>query len=188
MLWSPDNKWLIFDYSFPGSAVGEIGLVAADGKSKPINITESGFQDFNAKFALDGEAIFWFSNRDGLKSVAQSGNSQLDIYAIYLTKEAFDKYNLSKEEFALAKEMSDKKLKRDSTVKKDSLNHLKIDWTNIDSRKVKWTLNSTSISDAVVSKDGETLFYLARYEKGFNLWSLNLRTKESKIIEWYQDI
>ncbi len=180
--WSPDNKWLIFDYSLPGSAVGEIGLVAADGKSKPINITESGFQDFNAKFALGGEAIFWFSNRDGLKSVAQSGNSQLDIYAIYLTKEAFDKYNLSKEEFALAKEMSDKKLKRDSTAKKDSLNLLQIDWKNIDSRKVKWTLNSTSISDAVVSKDGETLFYLARYEKGFNLWSLNLRTKESKII------
>ena len=27
--WSPDNKWLIFDYSLPGSAVGEIGLVAA---------------------------------------------------------------------------------------------------------------------------------------------------------------
>lgn len=180
--WSPDNKWLIFDYSVPGSAVGEIGLVAADGKSKPINMTESGFQDYNAKWALAGEAIFWFSNRDGLKSVAQSGNSQLDIYALYLTKEAFDKYRLSKEEFALAKEIADKKIKKDSTAKKDSLNSLKIDWDNLDSRKVKWTLNSTSISDAVVSKDGETLYYLARYEKGFNLWSLNLRTKESKIV------
>jgi len=180
--WSPDNKWLIFDYSVPGSAVGEIGLVAADGKSKPINMTESGFQDSNAKWALDGEAIFWFSNRDGLKSVAQSGNSQLDIYALYLTKEAFDKYSLSKEEFALAKEMADKKIKKDSTAKKDSLNTIQIDWVNIDARKVKWTLNSTSISDAVVSKDGETLYYMARYEKGFNLWSLNLRTKESKII------
>jgi len=180
--WSPDNKWLIFDYSVPGSAVGEIGLVAADGKSKPINMTESGFQDSNAKWALDGEAIFWFSNRDGLKSVAQSGNSQLDIYALYLTKEAFDKYSLSKEEFALAKEMADKKIKKDSTAKKDSLNTIQIDWVNIDTRKVKWTLNSTSISDAVVSKDGETLYYMARYEKGFNLWSLNLRTKESKII------
>jgi len=180
--WSPDNKWLIFDYSVPGSAVGEIGLVAADGKSKPINMTESGFQDSNAKWALAGEAIFWFSNRDGLKSVAQSGNSQLDIYALYLTKEAFDKYSLSKEEFALAKEMADKKIKKDSTAKKDSLNTIQIDWVNIDARKVKWTLNSTSISDAVVSKDGETLYYMARYEKGFNLWSLNLRTKESKII------
>ena len=67
-------------------------------------------------------------------------------------------------------------------AKKDSLNLLQIDWENIASRKVKWTLNSTSISDAVVSKDEETLFYLARYEKGFNLWSLNLRTKEPKII------
>jgi Tol biopolymer transport system component/C-terminal processing protease CtpA/Prc len=180
--WSPDNKWLLFDYSVPGSAVGEIGLVAADGKSKPINITESGFQDFNAKWALNGEAVFWFSNRDGLKSVAQSGNSQLDIYALYLTKEAFDTYRLSKEELALSKEMADKKVKKDSTAKKDSLNILQIDWEHIDARKVKWTLGSTSISDALVSKDGENLYYLAKYEKGFNLWSLNLRTKESKML------
>jgi len=180
--WSPDNKWLIFDYSVPGSAVGEIGLVAADGKSAPKNLTESGFQDYYAKWAPGGEAIFWFSNRDGLKSVAQSGNSQLDIYALYLTKESFDKYRLSKEEFALAKELTEKKSKKDSLVKKDSLNLLNIDWDDLAAQKVKWTLNSTSIADAVVSKDGETLYYMARYEKGFNLWSLNLRTKESKMV------
>jgi C-terminal processing protease CtpA/Prc len=31
-----------------------------------------------------------------------------------------------------------------------------------------------------VSKDGETLYYLARFERGMNLWSTNLRTKETK--------
>jgi hypothetical protein len=29
--WSPDSKWLLFDYSIPGIAPGEGGLVRADG-------------------------------------------------------------------------------------------------------------------------------------------------------------
>lgn len=36
------------------------------------------------------------------------------------------------------------------------------------------------MGDAVLSKDGEKLFYLARFEKGMNLWSTNLRTKDTK--------
>ncbi|MGL1260174.1 hypothetical protein ACSTKG_00340, partial [Vibrio parahaemolyticus] len=49
--WSPDSKWLLFDYSVPGSAVGEVGLVSADGK-KIINLTESGFNDFRPKWVM----------------------------------------------------------------------------------------------------------------------------------------
>jgi len=175
--WSPDSKWILFDYSVPGLATGEIGLVAADGKSAPVNMTESGFQDFSARWALGGDALYWYSNRDGLKSVAQSGISQVDIYALYLNRDAFARYRLTKEELALAKDE-----KRDSLPRKDSLSTVRIDWENLDSRKVKWTLNSAAISDALLSKDGETLYYLARYEKGFNLWTLNLRTKESKVL------
>jgi hypothetical protein len=36
------------------------------------------------------------------------------------------------------------------------------------------------MGDAILSKDGEKLYYLARFEKGMNLWSTNLRTKETK--------
>ncbi|MEA3316488.1 MAG: S41 family peptidase, partial [Bacteroidota bacterium] len=36
---------------------------------------------------------------------------------------------------------------------------------------------------AVVSKDGEKLFYCSRFEKGFDLWSLSLRKKETKRIK-----
>jgi tricorn protease len=32
-----------------------------------------------------------------------------------------------------------------------------------------------------LSKDGEKLFYLARFEKGYNLWSTNLRSRETKM-------
>jgi tricorn protease len=33
----------------------------------------------------------------------------------------------------------------------------------------------------VIDKEGEKLFYLARFEKGMNLWSTDLRTRETKM-------
>lgn len=180
--WSPDGKWMLFDYAVPGIASGEIGLIATDGKSKAINLSESGFQDFRAKWVLGGKAMLWFSNRDGLKSVAQSGGAQADVYAMFFTQEAFDKFKLSKEEAALAKELEEKAAKADTTkkkgAKKDSL--LTIEFENLALRKAKLTIHSSNLSDALINKDGDVLYYLTRFERGFNLWSTNLRTRETK--------
>ena len=74
--WSPDGRFILFDYSVPGIAPGEVGIVATDGKSPAVNLTESGFNDARAHWILGGSAMLWFSNRDGLKSVAQGGGSQ----------------------------------------------------------------------------------------------------------------
>ena len=38
------------------------------------------------------------------------------------------------------------------------------------------------MGDALVSKDGESLYYLARFERGMNLWTTNLRTRETKML------
>ncbi len=180
--WSPDGKWMLFDYSIPGIAAGEIGIVPTDGKGKVVNLTESGFQDFRPKWVLGGKAMLWFSNRDGLKAVAQSGGAQADVYAMFFTQEAYDKFKLSKEEAALAKEVEEKAAKADTskkkTVKKDSL--LTIDFQDIAQRKAKLTIHSSSLADALINKDGDMLYYLARFERGFNLWSTNLRTRETK--------
>jgi tricorn protease len=181
--WSPDGKWMLFDYSVPGVPAGEIGIIAADGKGKVTNLTESGFQDFRPKWVLGGKAMLWFSNRDGLKSAAQSGGSQVDVYAMFFTQDAFDKYRLNKEDAALAKEMEEKAMKADTTkkkeVKKDSV---VLNFEDLSLRKAKLSIHSASMSDALISKDGETLYYLARFERGFNLWSTNLRTKETKML------
>ncbi|MFN8357003.1 MAG: S41 family peptidase [Spirosomataceae bacterium] len=180
--WSPDGKWMLFDYSVPGIAAGEVGIIGTDGKSKVINLTESGFQDFRAKWVLGGKAIIWFSNRDGLRAAAQSGGAQSDVYAMFFNQEAFDKFKLSKEEAALAKEIEEKAAKADTskkkTVKKDSI--LVLDFENVAQRKAKLTIHSSSLSDALINKDGDMLYYLARFERGFNLWSTNLRTRETK--------
>lgn len=181
--WSPDGKWFLFDYAVPGISPGEIGLVSSDGKGKVVNLTESGFNDSRAKWIMGGKAMIWFSNRDGLKSVAQSGGAQADVYAMFFTQEAFDKFKLSKEDAALQKEIEENKAKADTskktTVKKDSVI---IDWDGLNMRKAKLTIHSSQMSDALVSKDGETLYYLTRFERGVNLWTTNLRTRETKML------
>lgn len=180
--WSPDSKWLLFDYAITGSAVGETGLVSADGK-KIINLTESGFNDYNAKWIMGGKAMLWFSNRDGLRGAAASGGSQADAYAMFFTQDAFDKFKLSKEDAALVKEIEENKTKADTTKKKTpAKDSVVIDWDGLTQRKTKLTIHSSSLGDALVSKDGETLYYLARFERGMNLWTTNLRTRETKML------
>lgn len=187
--WSPDGKWMLFDLDVPGIAPSEVGLVATDGKSAPVNLTQSGFDDSNAKWILGGKAMLWFSNRDGLRSVAQAGSTQQDAYAMFFTKDAWDRYRLSKEEYALLKEQEDKapkakpdtaKAKADTAKAKADTATLKFDLDGIETRKARLTIHSSSLGDALVSKDGETLYYLARFERGLNLWSTNLRTRETK--------
>jgi tricorn protease len=180
--WSPDSKWLLFDYSMPGSAVGEAGLVSADGK-KIMNLTESGFNDFSPKWVMGGKAMIWQSNRDGLRAAAMSGGAQSDTYMMFFTQEAFDRFKLSKEEIALLKEVEENKAKADSSKKKTpAKDSVVIDWDGLAQRKAKVTIHSSSMGDALVSKDGETLYYLARFEKGMNLWTTNLRTRETKML------
>ncbi|RPH30080.1 MAG: peptidase S41 [Bacteroidales bacterium] len=193
--WSPDSKWLLVEYS-PVMANGEVVLIAADGKSKMINLTQSGYSDSHPKWVNEGKQLLWFSTRDGLRSYANSGDRQADVYSMFFTKDAWDRYNLSKEDYTLLKAIEekekekekkkkdeakdkDKKVKKTDEVKKDST--LKFDWEDLAYRKARFTINSSSLGDAVLSKDGETLYYLSSFEKDLNLWSINLRTKEPKM-------
>lgn len=192
--WSPDSKWLLLDWSKTLSN-GEVLLIAADG-SKRVNLNESGYSDFNAQWVNDGKQMIWMSNRNGLKSYATSGRSQLDIYSMFFEQEAWDEFNLSEEDFKLkeaieelAKKSKDeekdddkksKKKKKKEESKKEA-KPLTFDWDRMTDRTKRLTIHSSSLSDAVLSKDGKTLYYLTRFEEKLNLWSTNLRTKETKM-------
>ncbi len=191
--WSPDSHWLFAQYA-PTMSNREILLLAADG-SKTVNLTESGYSDYRPKWVNKGEQMLWFSDRHGLRSYANSGSRQGDVYAMFFTKDGWDRFNMSKDEYALWKEMQeiakkkkdeaekkeDKKKRKDEEAKKDSL-ELSIDWVGLDKRKTRLTIHSSRLADALISKDGETLYYLARFEKDYNLWSTNLRTRETKML------
>jgi Tol biopolymer transport system component/C-terminal processing protease CtpA/Prc len=181
--WSPDSKWLLVSYSEQGIANGEIGILSSDGKTKITNITQNGFGDFNPRWMMGGKMMLWFSDRDGLASKANSGNSQTDAYGLFFTQDAWDNYRLNKDEAALIKDMKDKAEKADTTKKKTAKkDSVMVDWAGLETRKARLTIHSSSMSDALVDKDGENLYYLARFEKNVNLWTTNLRTKETKIL------
>src|SRR5690606_20777944 len=117
-----------------------------------------------------------------------SGSTQDDVYALFLTQEDWDKYNLSKDDHALsqeiekrAKEGNEDKDKDKKEDKDKKVTEVKIDWEGLRDRKSRLTIHSSNLGDAVLSKDGEKLYYLARFEKNMNLWSTNLRTKETKM-------
>lgn len=182
--WSPDSKWLLAEFN-PTMANGEVVLLDATGKKPMENLTRSGYGDGRPKWVNGGKQMIWFSNRDGLKGFATSGGSQNDVYALFFTKEAYDRFRLNKEEFELLKEVE--KAAKNGEEKKDEkketpkVEDIKIDWDELRDRKAKLTIHSSSLGDAVLDKDGEKLFYLARFEKGMNLWSTDLRTKETKM-------
>jgi len=186
--WSPDSKWLLVGWSKTLSN-GEVLLLSADGTQR-INLNESGYQDYSPKWVNGGKQMIWFSNRNGLKSYATSGQSQSDVYSMFFEQEAWDKYRLNKEEFALLKEIEklaekDEKKEEDKEDKKedkkDEVVPLTFDWEDMKERTARLTIHSSSLGDAVLSKDGEKLYYLARFEKGMNLWTTNLRTRETKM-------
>jgi C-terminal processing protease CtpA/Prc len=53
----------------------------------------------------------------------------------------------------------------------------------VENRKARLTVASTLLGDALMSKDGEKLYYLAKGEKGFDVWETNLRTHETKVLQ-----
>ncbi len=180
--WSPDSRWLLASYR-PTMANGEVVLLDAEGGKPMINLTQSGYSDSSPKWV--GQQILWFSNRHGMKDHASSGGSQNDVYTLFLTKEGWDKFNLSKDDYNVLKELEKAKQGADKT-KKDSTKTkevapLVIDWDGLTDRKARLTIHSSALSDAVLSKDGEKLYYLARFEKNSNLWSTDLRTRETKM-------
>jgi tricorn protease len=186
--WSPDGKWIATDdqhgYFFATNAT----LIPVDGKGEPVYPVNSGFGENNSKWAADGKIFTWASAREGRSSLAKQGSREVDIFAVFFDQDAFDKYKLSKDEFNLLKEKEATagKAGKDSALKaKDSADNKKSfqpDFNNLENRKVKLTINSASISDYVLSKDASKLYYMAAFEKGYDLWMTEPRTGETKIL------
>jgi Tol biopolymer transport system component/C-terminal processing protease CtpA/Prc len=184
--WSPDGKWLALTSAEGRWPSAEIALMKADGSGERLNVTRSGFSDFQPKWAFGGKALLWASDRDGKRPLALQGSRELDIYAMFFDQEAYDKFRLTKDEFALGKEREEKEKEE---AKKDTTHKIappQKDWTplfeGLDNRKLRLTINSGNISDYALSNDGEKLYFIARMEKGYDLWMTNVRTKETKLV------
>ena len=120
---------------------------------------------------------------------------EVDIYATFFTRAAYDRFRLSKAEFALLKEQEDKaKEEKDKAEKEkpkgktaavkpeEPKKDLVFELDGVERRKIRLTIHSADMADAAMSKDGEKLFYLARFEKGYDLWMTETRTHDTKLL------
>ncbi len=192
--WSPDGKWFLVQFGVVRLFTPQVGLVSSGGKGAVINLTKSGFDNVGARWGMDGTMMYYGSTREGSANVAGSPVSY-DVYGMFFTREAYDRFKLSKEDYALLKEQEDKaneekvKEEADKTKnakaaadkKEEAKKDIVIELDGLDQRKARLTINSADIADMVIDKKGEKLFYLARFEKGYDLWVTELRTRDTKL-------
>ena len=56
-----------------------------------------------------------------------------------------------------------------------------VELDGIEDRIVRLTPFSSSLADAIISEDGETLYFLSEFEDGFDLWKKSLRKGEPSL-------
>jgi tricorn protease len=192
--WSPDGKWFLVQFAFTRLFTPQVGLVSSDGKGQVVDLTKNGFGAYDARWAMDGTMMFYGSTREGAVNT-DGGPVQLDVYGTFFTRAAYDRFRLSKEEFALLKEQEDKAKEEKDKAGKDKpkdqaevakseqpMKDLVFELDGIERRKVRLTIHSADIADMALSKNGEKLYYLARFEKGYDLWTTETRTRDTKLL------
>ncbi len=188
--WSPDGKWFLAQFSPNQLFSNDIALVDATGKQKIVNLTNSGYNDGRAKWMMKGNMMLWFSDRQGLKSHGSWG-FQSDVYGMFLNQESFDKFNMTKEEREIygnekkdngenGNDDDDKKGKDKNGDEK--IEEISIELDKLEDREVRLTIHSSSLSDAVMTPDGKKLYYLSRFEKGYDLWMHDLVENKTKLV------
>ena len=63
---------------------------------------------------------------------------------------------------------------------KDAVKDIVVELDGIEDRIVRLTPNSSDLGSAILSKDGENLYYFSAFEGGYDLWKMNLREKDTK--------
>ena len=198
--WSPDGRWFALEFVGNGHyPYNDIGLVSAEGGKPIVNLTGSGYTDGSPRFVMKGNAILFTSERYGMRAHASWG-SQDDAMLVFLNQDAYDRYRLTKEEYELRKEL-EKKAKKDDpdkkkgprgekdakekeadSEKKEPVKPIEVELDGIADRIVRLTPNSSNMGGAILSPDGETLYYLASFEGGADLWKMDLRKHETKLL------
>ena len=194
--WSPDGQWFLLSILDKSRWVDEVGLIDAQGKGPIKNITQSGYNDGGPRWAKNGKLFTYSSDKAGLRSHGSWG-SQNDVYGTFLTQEAFDRFRMTKDEFELQKlKENAERLSPEEQRKKDSLESernkgnikpkasdpLTIDFNGLEDRTVRMTIHSSDLADFVLSPDGERLYYLSRFEKGYDIWVQKFRERETKLL------
>ncbi|MDE6582736.1 MAG: DPP IV N-terminal domain-containing protein, partial [Duncaniella sp.] len=199
--WSPDSRWLTatvdmhhrdpyYDIAIINASTGEI-----------TNITDNAYMCYAPRWVMDGKAIVFMSDQYGMRNQASWG-SLSDVMLAFTSKEAYDEYLLSKEDYELLKEAKKEKDKKSKSSKKakksekedkaekssdksdgadkaddaeDGVEPIVIDFDGLRDRVVRVTPFSSDVADFYVTDNGDKLYFLTSIDQGNDLWSVDLR-------------
>ena len=201
--WSPDGKWFLVTLNQPERYSREVGLVDAAGQQQITYLTKSGYSSDQPLWATNGKSMIWANEKFGLHGDGNGGRAQEDVFEMFFTQEAFDRFKLSPAEYDALKAREDEEKKKKETEKtkesKDqpsppeqkkeeppAVEPVKIDLKDIEDRTARLTLASSQLADIRLTKDGEQLVYLSRSDKGLDLWQLKPRSKDLKRLAQFE--
>ncbi|MGI9192444.1 MAG: S41 family peptidase [Chitinophagaceae bacterium] len=202
--WSPNSRYLVCDDGEGNWFTSNVALLQRDG-GEIKHPMPSGFGQGNVKWAFGGKAIAWVNAKNGRRSQAYQGSREVDIFMGFFDQAAYDRFSLSKEEFALLEEKEKKEKEEKDKLEKEKAEQEKADkkgktkskddiasadsngvselvLDNFKERVKRITINSSSISDYAINPEGTKVYYLSAFEKGYDLWVTEPRTKETKIL------
>lgn len=194
MDWSPDSEWLVatvdvhlrdpyYDIAIINATTGEM-----------TNITDDAYINLNPRWVMGGDAVIFLSERYGMKNHASWG-STYDVVAAFTNREAYDRFRLDAEDYALLKEAEKAaKKKKEEPAAKDSgkkknnkkkqqeaeadvpEDHVNVETAGIRDRVVRLTPFSSELIDAWVDPDGKDLYFLTELDSnGPSLWKMDMR-------------
>lgn len=197
-VWSPDSKWIALEIidrkRDPYSDIAIINV--ADGKL--TNLTNSGYFDQMPQWSADGNAIVFASERYGMRNHASWG-SEMDVMMFFVNRDAYDRFRLSEEDYALTKELDKKAEKKSDADTKDKKSSKKTDAKDtkdadkkvkdivveldgIEDRIVRLTPMSSDLQSFITTADGETLYYISQGPDKAQLWKISPRKDDIKLV------
>lgn len=190
--WSPDSQWIICDDSRDRMANQNTALMKADGTGEIIYPMNAGEGDYNGKWGMKGKVM-----------LSHTGGQ---VYAVFFDQKEYDRFLLSKEDFDLltekektekaekekvekaaadkAKGKGGKKegKKEEKKDEKDKVEPVKMNLDGLEERKVAVTNTGRGVISYIANKDLSKVYYVAMGDKDADLWVVDTRKKDAKIL------
>lgn len=192
--WSPDSKWIVMEvmerHHEPYSDVAILNVQTGE----ITNLTNTGYFAEGARFTPDGNAIIYATDRYGMRNHASWG-SMMDVMIVYLNQDAYDRARLSEEDYKALKELEKnskketasaeklgKKDGKEPAAKESKSKDIVVELDGITDRTMRLTPMSSNLRDAFITADGDNLYYMMSGPDGTQLWKLNLRKGDHKMV------
>ena len=188
--WSPDSKWIALEIvDRMHDPYYDIAIINVD-NGEMTNLTNSGYFDESPRWAMDGNALIFASERYGMRNHASWG-SEMDVMIVFMNRDSYDRFRLSPEDYAIVKDLdkknkkgSDKKdgKKDDSSADDADVKPINVELDGIEDRVIRLTPMSSDLSSYIITDDGETLYYITQGQDKKQLWKIGLRKDEVKLV------